>query len=55
MNEKIEYPKFLYHKTKEPVIVQSKEEHEELGKSWHEKPVAKQETKTQDLEQNHDG
>lgn len=37
---KIEYPKYLYHESKEPVVVNSKDEHEELGKGWEETPAA---------------
>lgn len=34
------YPKWLYHATKEALIVHSKEERDALGKGWVEAPVA---------------
>ena len=40
LNMKQSYPKWLYHKTEAPKIVQSKEEHEKLGKGWEETPAA---------------
>jgi hypothetical protein len=52
--EKIEFPKWVYHKTKDAVVVHSDDELKSLGKGWSEKPVSKLETKTQDLEQDHD-
>lgn len=36
----MQYPKYLYHKTEAPKIVQTKEEHEALGKGWEETPAA---------------
>lgn len=33
------YPKFLYHRTEKPVVVNSKEEHAALGKEWKESPA----------------
>lgn len=36
---KLEYPKWLYHKTEPAKIVQNKEEHESLGKGWEETPA----------------
>ena len=40
MSKKIEYPKFVFHKTQGHKIVQTKEEHEALGKGWEETPAA---------------
>lgn len=48
------YPKFLYHKSKDPVIVQSEEDQKDLGRGWHEEPVKKSELKTLEDEQDHD-
>jgi len=36
------YPKWLYHAKKEPVIVQSAEEQKSLGKGWEEAPIEKE-------------
>lgn len=36
---KIEYPKFLYHKTYSPRIVYSEAEHLAIGENWFEYPV----------------
>lgn len=38
---KVEYPKMIFHKDFEPVIVNSKEEHADFGKDWEEAPVKK--------------
>lgn len=35
---KIEFPKYMYHKTESPVIVHSLEEKLALGKGWQESP-----------------
>ena len=35
---KVEYPKWIYHKTQDAKIVQTKEEHDEVGKGWQETP-----------------
>lgn len=37
---KIEYPKWLYHRTAAPVIVQDPEEHAALGEEWADTPAA---------------
>ena len=34
------YPKFLYHKSKSPTIVNDADEHAALGKGWEETPAA---------------
>ncbi len=34
------YPKWLYHKTNQPKVVQSEEEHAGLGEGWEETPTA---------------
>jgi hypothetical protein len=39
------YPKFLYHKSELPKIVESKEEHEALGNEWAEVPFESDESK----------
>ena len=39
------YPKFLFHETKEPIVVASEVEHKALGKDWFEEPVKKSESK----------
>jgi hypothetical protein len=36
---KHEYPKFIYHKSHEPKVVQSKEQHEKHGDEWKESPA----------------
>lgn len=33
------YPKWLYHKEEEPMLVKSKEQHEALGDEWKESPA----------------
>ena len=38
MNDKIEYPKWLYHKSLPAAIVQNKDEHDALGEGWFEHP-----------------
>ena len=40
---KNEYPKWLYHPTKESKLVNNPEEHEELGSGWYESPADYQE------------
>jgi len=47
---KIEYPKWLYHKTESPKIVQTKEEQDEAGKGWKEVPFAVVEEKSTESE-----
>lgn len=37
MSEKTEYPKWMYHKTDPPVIVNDPAEEDALGKGWHDK------------------
>ena len=37
--EKQEYPKWLYHSSKEPKIVLDEAAHKKAGKTWHEEPV----------------
>lgn len=37
---KIEYPKWLYHRTEEPRIVEDPDEHAALGPDWAETPAA---------------
>lgn len=37
--KKIEYPKYLYHESKEPVAVQSIQEQKALGAGWKESPA----------------
>ncbi len=37
---KIEYPKWLYHRTEPARIVQDPAEHEALGPEWAESPAA---------------
>lgn len=44
------YPKWLYHKTKDAVIVNSKEEHDALGKGWQETPYEKPEKQVEKAE-----
>jgi hypothetical protein len=39
MSEDKNYPKWKYHATKDPVVVQSKEEEKALGKGWTESPA----------------
>lgn len=34
------YPKWIYHRTEAPKIVETKEEHEQAGKGWEETPAA---------------
>jgi hypothetical protein len=34
-----QYPKYLYHATKQPVIVKSQDEHEAIGDDWAESPA----------------
>ena len=34
------YPKWIYHKTEAPKIVNSEAEHEQAGKGWEETPAA---------------
>lgn len=38
MYEFKEYPKYIFHKSEEAKIVNSKEEQDELGKGWQETP-----------------
>ena len=38
--EKIEYPKWKYHATEQPVVVESAEQEEALGKEWADSPAA---------------
>ena len=38
--QKVEYPKWLYHRTEKPVIVQDPDEAEALGAGWNETPAA---------------
>lgn len=44
------YPKWLYHKTRDAVIVNSKEEHDALGKGWQETPYEKPEKQIEKAE-----
>ena len=37
MSEKLEYPKWMYHKSEVPVIVNNPDEEDALGKGWHDK------------------
>jgi len=37
--EKVEFPKWKYHATKESVVVRSKEEEESLGMEWADNPA----------------
>lgn len=37
---KIEYPKWIYHRTEAPKIVQTKAEHDQAGEGWEEAPFA---------------
>ena len=37
-NAKVEFPKWVYHKSKDPVIVLTKEGLNALGKGWKETP-----------------
>jgi hypothetical protein len=39
------YPKFLYHPTKEAVVVQDEAAHKALGPNWFESPVEAQAVK----------
>lgn len=39
MHQHHEYPKYLYHKEKDPVIVKSEEEHKSMGDEWLESPA----------------
>lgn len=48
---KVEYPKFLYHKSLEAKVVSSKDEHERLGDDWHEAPCAEAETYQEHMEE----
>lgn len=34
------YPKWIYHKTEAPKVVNSKEGHDQAGKGWEEAPFA---------------
>ena len=34
-----QYPKWLYHRTNDPVIVNDPDEHLALGRGWEESPV----------------
>lgn len=43
MHKKHEYPKFLYHKEKDPIVVQDEVSHKELGSGWEESPFEKSE------------
>lgn len=52
--EKIEFPKWVYHKTKDAIIVHTDDEIKALGKGWSEKPVEKSDKKTLDTELDHD-
>lgn len=36
--EHIQYPKWLYHQTQPPVIVNNEEEHRDLGPEWSDSP-----------------
>jgi hypothetical protein len=38
--EYVAYPKWLYHETQPPVLVQDPEEHAALGEGWEETPAA---------------
>lgn len=40
MSKKHEYPKYVYHKSQGAKLVTSSDEHEALGKGWHEEPQA---------------
>jgi hypothetical protein len=43
-----QYPKFLYHRELEPVVVADPIEHEALGEGWAESPAAFEETPAED-------
>lgn len=45
------YPKWLYHATEKPVVVQNAEEHEALGEGWHESPVPESEAEPEPADQ----
>lgn len=34
------YPKWIFHKTEAPKVVNTKEEHDQAGKGWEETPAA---------------
>lgn len=38
---KQEYPKWIFHKSEAPKIVNTKEEHDQAGKGWEETPFTK--------------
>lgn len=44
-----EYPKFLYHKDKQPMIVKSIEEEIALGDGWYDSPAFMEETLEQSV------
>lgn len=46
-----EYPKWLYHKEKEAVVVNNLEEHEALGSEWAETPAAFLQNNEENLQQ----
>lgn len=43
MPDTINYPKWIYHISKSPVIVQSREEQDEFGIEWREFPFTEKE------------
>jgi len=47
-----DYPKWMYHKTKEAKIVDSKEKHLALGKEWKESPAELEEKKSKPQKEN---
>lgn len=51
MESNLNYPKWLYHPKKNPVIVNSKEEQDELGSKWLEAPIEKAEKESSEEEQ----
>jgi hypothetical protein len=42
--DKIEFPKFVYHKTLKPKVIKTKEEFESLGEEWQEVPFSEEES-----------
>lgn len=45
MHKHHEYPKFLYHKEKDPIVVKDAEEHKALGSGWKDSPAHFQDKK----------
>lgn len=45
-----EFPKMVYHKSKPPVVVTTKEEQNALGGEWREQPFSPEETQNHEAQ-----